>query len=159
MLLVKYKMEPQLWRTVCVFLKWLIIELPYHPGHVPKREEDTCAGSLYTGVYHSAIHDSQKAGTTEVSTEWVGETCCACPAGYSLAIKWSPGTCNNTDEPWEHVERSSHRGAHNVVFLCQLGARPRASGVTHAACLFTGSPRARVPSVGMLAPSPFRAPG
>lgn len=70
-----------------------------------------------------------------MSIEWVDETWCVCTVGYSLAIKWSPVTCNNTDEPWEHFESSSHRGAHNLVFLCQLGARPRASGVTHAACL------------------------
>ena len=31
-LLVEYKMEQQLWKTVWLFLKWLNIELPYDPA-------------------------------------------------------------------------------------------------------------------------------
>lgn len=90
-----------------------------------------------------------------MSIEWVDETWCVCTVGYSLAIKWSPVTCNNTDEPREHFESSSHRGAHNLVFLCQLGARPRASGVTHAACLhhkFTQRPGGNTGSVLLQGP-------
>ena len=91
-----------------------------------------------------------------MSAEWVGKTWCVCTVGCSLAIKWSPVTCSNTDEPWEHW-RSSHGGAHTLVFPCQLGARPRASSVPHAAFI-TGSPRGRVPSARVLAPFSFRAP-
>ena len=106
---------------------------------------------MYTSAHHGVIHNSQKAGTTECLLNGL--------AKRGVSVQW--------DVLWQlnglllpmttrvnlgNIERSSHGGAHTLVFPCQLGARPRASGVPHAAFI-TGSPRGRIPSVGILANS------
>lgn len=68
------KMLQPLWKAVWQFLKMRNIELPRDPavplvGIYLGGNENICAhGILYTDVHSSIIHNSQKVGTTQMST-------------------------------------------------------------------------------------------
>lgn len=112
-------------------------------GNMYPREETHVRLKLVHQCSPQCIHNSPKAGTTEMSIEWVDKTWCVCTVGYSWAVKWSPVTCNNTDGPWEHWKKQSQRSNQfSIPVLVRLPA------------FITGSPRGRVPSVARWLRSP-----
>ena len=101
-------------KTVCLLLKKLKIELPYNPVilfylYICKIIESRDSNRyLYTSVYSSIIHTSQKVKITQMSiNRWVDKQDVVYTykrISFSLIKEWYSDSCYNMAEPWKHTK-------------------------------------------------------
>lgn len=114
-----------LWKTVQEIFQKLRTQLPCNywvKYYMPKRNETVLKRYLYTHIYSSIIHDSQKVTATQMITNrWmdIQNVVYACNGiWFDLKREGNSDTCCNIHELWRHYAKwnKSHKRT-NTVWL------------------------------------------